>query len=123
MDYGHCGAWAETLGICAPLQEMMLQSYGGVLRLFPCWPKAVAASFTTFRAEGAFLVSASCANGEVTSVEILSERGGTCRLYSPWEAGLRVQTAAGQGVDVTPPVEGICAFETKVGETYRLGAR
>ncbi|MBI2302045.1 MAG: hypothetical protein HYU66_24335, partial [Armatimonadetes bacterium] len=31
-DYGHSGAWTETLGIAAPLQEMMLQSFGGVLR-------------------------------------------------------------------------------------------
>ena len=75
MDYGHAGAWTETLGICAPLQEMMLQSFGGVLRLFPAWPREVAASFTTFRTEGAFLVSASWAEGSVASAEIRSEKG------------------------------------------------
>ena len=120
MDYGHCGAWTETLGICAPLQEMMLQSFGGVLRLFPAWPKNVAASFTTFRAEGAFLVSGACGDGEVKSVEVLSERGGTCRLYSPWDKGLRVASEDGRAVEVKGPGDAIYAFETEPGQRYRL---
>jgi hypothetical protein len=33
---------------------------------FPQWPKDVATRFTTFRAEGAFLVGAACSDGEVT---------------------------------------------------------
>lgn len=119
-DYGHCGAWTETLGICAPLQEMMLQSYGGVLRLFPCWPRAVPAAFTTFRAEGAFLVSASIADGTVAGVGILSEKGGACRLYSPWEGGLVVRGAAGNAVAVEAPTDGIYSFATQAGERYTL---
>ena len=122
-DYGHCGAWTETLGICAPLQEMMLQSYGGVLRIFPCWPKTVPASFTTFRAEGAFLVSASMEDGVVTSLEILSENGGPCRLYSPWESGLTVQDGEGKAVGVDGPTEGICSFQTTAGGRYSLTPR
>ncbi len=117
--YGHSGAWTETLGICAPLQEMMLQSFGGVLRIFPYWPKAVDASFTTFRAEGAFLVSASWSGGQVQTAEVLSERGAGCRLYSPW-AGLRVETADGQPVTVSGPEEGIYTFATTAGGRYRL---
>jgi hypothetical protein len=119
-DYGHAGAWTETLGIAAPLQEMLLQSYGGVLRLFPAWPAAVPASFRTLRAEGAFLISASWENGTVTSLEILSEKGGECRLYSPWDSGVSVETAAGDVVAVTGPAEGVYAFPTQAGETYRL---
>ncbi|MBM3501453.1 MAG: hypothetical protein FJX74_22595, partial [Armatimonadetes bacterium] len=98
-DYGRAGAWTETLGVCAPLQEMMLQSYGGVLRIFPCWPQAVPASFTTFRAEGAFLVSASWEDGRVTACQVLSERGGECRLYSPWDTPPTIRTAAGAEVN------------------------
>jgi hypothetical protein len=122
-DYGHAGAWTETLGICAPLQEMMLQSFGGVLRIFPCWPKEVPASFTTFRAEGAFLVSASMQDGIVTSLSILSEKGGPCRLYSPWEDGLTVRDAAGHAVAVEGPTEGIYSFETQAAERYTLTSR
>ena len=120
-NYGHAGAWTETLGVAAPLQEMMLQTNGGVLRIFPCWPKAVAASFRTFRAEGAFLVSASWADGAVTSVEILSEKGGPCRLYSPWDTKPKVETAAGKAVAVDGPKDDIYEFGTTAGERYRVG--
>jgi alpha-L-fucosidase 2 len=122
-NYGHCGAWTETLGIVAPLQEMMLQSYGGVLRVFPCWPANVAASFTTFRAEGAFLVSASWEEGAVTSLEILSETGGTCRLAEPWPEGVSIETSSGLPIATVQWAEGIPAFETTAGETYRVRRR
>jgi hypothetical protein len=127
-NYGHCGAWTETLGIAAPLQEMLLQSYGGVLRVFPCWPAEVAAGFTTFRAEGAFLVSASWKDGRVTALEILSEKGGPCRVVAPWSEGLRVETVSAESVEVTPVgvkpwAEGILLFETAAKTRYRLRPR
>jgi hypothetical protein len=119
-NYGHCGAWTETLGIAAPLQEMMLQSYGGVLRIFPCWPSDVAASYTTLRAEGAFLVSAGWKDGRVTSLEIVSEKGTPCRLVTPWPGGVKVESASGESVPSTEWAPGISAFETKAGQTYRV---
>jgi len=119
-DYGHSGAWTETLGICAPLQEMMLQGFGGVLRIFPCWPKAVPASFRDFRAEGAFLVSAEWKDGAVVSARVTSERGGECRLYAPWAKGVRVTTAGGEAVAVKPWAEGIVTFATQAGGQYVL---
>ena len=122
-NYGHCGAWTETLGIAAPLQEMLLQSYGGVLRVFPCWPAGVPASFTTFRAEGAFLVSAAWKDGRVTSLEILSEKGGTCRLVAPWPEGAQVETATGHSVTTADWAPGIPAFDTTAGEVYRVHAK
>ncbi len=121
-DYGHSGAWTETLGIVAPLQEMMLQSFGGVLRIFPAWPASHDASFATFRAEGAFLVSAGIAKGVVGPVEIRSERGGVCRLYSPWPAGLKVVDANGAAVPVNGPTDGIVEFATTAGGRYILSA-
>ena len=37
-NYGRSGAWTESLGVLAPLQEMMLQSWDGALRILPAWP-------------------------------------------------------------------------------------
>jgi len=119
-DYGHAGAWTETLGICGPLEEMMLQSYGQVIRLFPQWPKDVAARFTTFRAEGAFLVSAACSDGEVIDVEVSSEAGGPCRFYPPWDGLPRVETAQGTPVPLEEWAEGILSFDTTPGAKYRI---
>jgi len=74
------GNFAAAAGI----QEMLLQSHGGIVRLFPAVPDSWKdVSFTTLRAEGAFLISAQRSNGEVTHVEILSEKGGPLRIASP----------------------------------------
>ena len=69
----------------AGLQEMLLQSHTGVIEVFPAVPKAWKnAAFRTLRAQGAFLVSAERRDGTTTRVEIIAEKGGTCRLNSPF---------------------------------------
>ncbi len=67
------------------IENMLLQSRGGRIHIFPAIPKSWEdVSFTTLRAEGAFLVSARRANGKTEQVEITSEAGGRCVLVSPW---------------------------------------
>lgn len=118
-NYGHAGAWTETLGITAPLQEMMLQSWDGALRVFPAWPRKLDASFKDFRAQGAFLVSASWAQGRVGALSIFSEKGGECRLYEPWPSGVRVTDQNGAPVHIERE-QGIARFQTTAGGRYRV---
>ena len=68
------------------IQEMMLQSYEDVIRIFPVWPrkKHPNASFRNFRAWGGFEVSASLKDGEIEKVTVLSHKGNTCRVENPW---------------------------------------
>lgn len=69
----------------AGLQEMFLQSHTGVIHVFPAMPDGWRdAAFHTLRARGAFLISAERKAGKCTSVEITSEKGGRCRLLSPF---------------------------------------
>ncbi|MEJ2702205.1 MAG: hypothetical protein P8Z79_07155, partial [Sedimentisphaerales bacterium] len=69
----------------AGLQQMLLQSYSGTIRLFPAVPASWKdVSFKMLRAEGAFLVSAIRRNGSVQTVEITPEKGGFCRLENPF---------------------------------------
>ena len=64
---------------------MLLQSHGGVLRIFPAIPASWKdVSFTNFRAEGAFLVSAMVKEGTIDEVHIVAEKGGTVRLSNPF---------------------------------------
>jgi hypothetical protein len=121
-NYGHAGAWTESLGVTAPLQEMMLQSWDGGLRIFPAWPRNLEARFENFRAEGAFLVSASWAKGRVESFKILSEKGAPCRLYAPWPAGVAVLDGVGQPVECATDEYGRLAFATLPGGTYQVKA-
>ncbi len=83
------GVWTENLSLPAVLNECLLQSYSGVLRLFPNTTNLGKARFRDLRAAGAFLVSAEWDGQTVSGVGILSEKGVTLRLWIPqgWEAG------------------------------------
>ncbi len=119
-NYGRAGAWTESLGVAAPLQEMMLQSWDGALRIFPAWPKNLEARFDSFRAEGAFLVTSAWSQGKVTSLSIRSEKGAPCKLYSPWPGGVRVTDRDGKAVSVAPDQYGRPSFATQAGMEYQL---
>ncbi len=121
-NYGHSGAWTESLGVLAPLQEMMLQSWDGALRVFPAWPDGLDAGFETLRAEGAFLVSAAWSKGAVRTLTVTSEKGATCRLYPPWPKGVRVLDAAGRPVATKDAGHGRVSFATKPGAKYTVQA-
>ena len=121
--YGRAGAWTESLGVTGPLQEMMLQSWDGALRIFPAWPKNLDARFEKFRAEGAFLVTAAWSAGQVTSLEIVSEKGSPCRLYPPWPSGANVTEAGGQAVSLTPIGDDRVEFATRPGVRYILARK
>ncbi len=98
------------------VQEMLLQSHTGTVRLFPAIPadwKDV--SFTTLRANGAFLISAERKQGEVSKVSILAKQGGTLRLENPFP-GKSVK-AEGKAVQYE---NGILVIDTKPGESITL---
>lgn len=85
MYMGGMGIWFENFALPAVINECLMQSYDGVIRLFPNWEAKSDVSFRTLRARGAFLVSADLKNGQVECVKIHSERGGVCRLLNPWD--------------------------------------
>lgn len=84
------GIWFENFGLPVVINECLMQSYNGTIRLFPNWPLGRPAAFRTLRAVGAFLVSASCADGLIGPVEILSEAGDPLRMLNPWKNGARI---------------------------------
>jgi len=69
----HGGGGLENRSGFLAINEMLLRSHDGVMRLFPCWPREMDATFGTLRAVGAFLVSAELKNGLISSVSISSE--------------------------------------------------
>ncbi len=67
------------------IQEMLLQSQNGRITIFPAIPAAwKEAHFSTLRAEGAFLISATLHHGSIGRVRIHAEQGGTLRLADPF---------------------------------------
>ncbi|NVK53062.1 MAG: hypothetical protein HWD85_09020 [Flavobacteriaceae bacterium] len=68
------------------IQEMLIQSHTGVVKLFPAIPadwKDV--SFNQLRTFGAFIISAKLEQGIVSEVEVLSEKGGKIILENPFK--------------------------------------
>ena len=112
------GIWFENFSLPLVINECLMQSYTGIIRLFPNWPAEKAAAFRTLRAVGAFLVSARHEQGVVHDLTILSEQGGACRLYNPWPGStIRVRDDKDGMVAVTHDGE-VVTFETTRGETY-----
>ena len=82
--FRHYGGGIEHLTtIPATINEMLMQSHQGIIRLFPCWNKKSDASFENLRADGAFLVSAELEKEKVISLEIKSLKGRNCTVECP----------------------------------------
>jgi len=115
------GIWFENFALPVVINECLMQSYTGIIRLFPNWPATRDAQFTTLRAVGAFLVSCERKAGEIRSLVIHSEKGGLCRLYSPWSAA-SVKVVQGN-TEVPLNITGdVIAFDTTPGATYLVSA-
>ena len=88
-DYGnygfmdHMGVWFENFALPAVINECLMQSYNGEIRLFPNWPPEKDAEFHNLRAAGAFLVSARLRKGKIENVRILSEAGDRLIIVTP----------------------------------------
>jgi hypothetical protein len=90
-DYmGRMGIWFENFSLPVVINECLLQSYTGQLRLFPNWPEGVDGAFQDLRAVGAFLVSASFAGGQVQWLRVSAEVGGSLSVINPWPGRVEV---------------------------------
>jgi len=103
------GIWFENFSLPLVINECLLQSYTGILRFFPNWPKEKEAEFKSLRAVGAFLVSARVSGGKVQWIEVLSEAGQPLSLISPWKNGAILERRKGK--------------EILSGETFRIGTK
>ncbi|MBP8129952.1 MAG: glycoside hydrolase N-terminal domain-containing protein [Candidatus Hydrogenedentes bacterium] len=80
------------------VHEMLLQSWGGCVRVFPAVaPQWADVSFFNLRAEGAFVVSAKRERGQTVWVRVTTGKGGMLRLRDPFGG----ESAAWTRPDVT----------------------
>lgn len=119
-DHGYIGAYGESMGVIAPIQEMMLQSWDRSIRVFPAWPVGMNGKFRTLRAEGAFLVSGEFKDGRVMPIHIHSEKGRPCRVKSPWATPVRVIAQTGKAIESCMTEDGYVEFASEAGATYEL---
>ena len=114
------GIWTENLSLPAVLNECMLQSFSGTIRLFPNTTNLGAARFESLRAAGAFLVSAAWDGRAIVSpVVLVSEKGAAARIAKPWDSLRLVRARDGRLLE--PRRDGdVIEFSTEAGERYLL---
>src|SRR5208283_4902472 len=115
------GIWTENFSLPAVLNECLMQSYTGVIHLFPNTSNLGPAQFQNLRAAGAFLVSAAYDGKAITHLSILSEKGKTLRLARPWSApAITVRRLSdSREVPVRAEIDAL-VFDTQPGERYRI---
>jgi hypothetical protein len=114
QGHQHGTYMGEMIGIAGLINEFLLQSVGGKIRLFPCWPANQDASFTRLRAQGGFVVSSAYQAGRVTSVTIESSAGKELCLLSPW----KTIYVNGKKGEIGP--DGLVTLKTKKGEVLEF---
>ncbi|MCZ8520351.1 MULTISPECIES: glycosyl hydrolase family 95 catalytic domain-containing protein [Paenibacillus] len=84
--YREAGPVIETpLAAAESIHDMLLQSWGGIIRVFPAVPQEWSdAAFHELRTEGAFLVSAVRQGGETRFIRVKSLAGEPCVLRTGW---------------------------------------
>jgi hypothetical protein len=117
------GLWCENFAVPVVLNECMLQSYSGTVRLFPNTLNLGAARFEKLRCVGAFLVNGAYDGKTVTAFEVLSEQGTPLQFASPWP-GRRVRVIRSRDKKVFQPVQAqevdVWEVPTESGERYSI---
>lgn len=118
------GTFSQTIeagfGAVAALQELVLQSNGGVVRLFESAPPAWAdVSLWNFRTEGAFLISAVRKDYRTKFIHVYAEVGGTLVLRSTWKEDF-VHVERGDNVETCSLVDGAITLAMLPGEEVTL---
>ncbi|RPD41832.1 glycosyl hydrolase family 95 catalytic domain-containing protein [Chitinophaga barathri] len=113
------GGGIETLAaVPLTINEMLMQSYEGRVRIFPNWNHNRDAHFENLRAYGAFLVSSAVKNNEVQYVKVFSEKGRNCEMENPWP-GRSVQLVRKNEVPVILSGK-VLRISTKENDAFEL---
>jgi len=115
MIFYYGGGMENSSAIPSVINEMLLQSYEGIIRLFPVWDKKQNVRFHGLRANGAFVIDASLENGRI-SADILSEQGMPLVVEIPYGGGTLVREDGKQ----ISAAEGTLTVNTCKGERIKL---
>lgn len=123
--YKEAGPVMETpLAGAEAIHDMLLQSWGGKLRIFPAVPEAWSELvFHDLRAEGAFLVSAVRKQGTTAWIRVKSLAGEPCVVKTGWRGPVGGQLISSSGkVHVIPHwhMEDELSLDLKQGEEVIL---
>jgi len=116
----NAGPVVENFAFTAVINEMLLQSYNGKIRVFPALPDGMSAKIADLRAVGAFLVSSEIDDGQVKYIAVKSEQGSACTVVNPWQDhdAIRVTDITGDNELQVSPMNQEVTFATEKGHDY-----
>jgi hypothetical protein len=102
--------------------ELLLQSWGNKIRVFPAVPeKWNEAVFSDLRAQGGFLVSAVRRDGKTQWVSIFSEKGEPCYLkMTDWKGAIKPFNPSRDFI-INEIADGEYQIDLRAGERITLG--
>ena len=114
----HGGGIEHLTTVPVTVNEMLMQSFEGIIRLFPCWNRKSDASFENLRADGTFLVSAALENGQITTAKIKSLAGRSCTVE---DCGIKRIIRESDNSEIPyKKSNGKVEFETQANTVYKL---
>ena len=117
----HGGGGIEDLSaVPNTIQEMLLQSYEGIITIIPNWPAGKPASFAGWLADGAFEVDAAYDGSTVTSLSICSLKGRQLVLRNPWPGR---QVLVSTNGSTTAHDAAILTLPTEEGQRFEFSAK
>jgi hypothetical protein len=115
--FRHMGMEAMSV-LTAAMNEALLQSHDGVIRVAPAAEGNQHSRFTLHAMDG-FVVSSEINKGKPAWISIRSLRGGICRIANPWQAAY----VSEDGKRTARTDKAIIEFETRSGGTFTLVPR
>lgn len=115
--FNRFGHYTEQFAVSMAISELLLQSVGDIIRVFPAYPKDASAQFRNMLAQGGFLISASQRDSEVEWIEVKSPFGKCLRLLTPWRSVIiRSSTGKVRKVTFKPHQRPVIELDTQLGE-------
>jgi len=103
------------------INEMLMQSYTGKIRVFPATPRSWAdVRFHQLRAAGAYLVTSEKRDGQVAYIVIESLKGTPCRVQNPWPGEKVFVRDTKKNKTVLKSSKDELFFKTRPGRTYLI---
>jgi hypothetical protein len=123
--YQESGPVIETpLSAAQSLHDMVCQSWGGIIRVFPALPAAWAdLTVHQFRTQGAFLLSAVRRGGATRWVRLVSEAGAPCVVRHGIAGPVDVRDGWGRPLRYGDAGDGAVRITLRKGESALITAK
>ncbi len=108
-----------NFGCMAGVAEMLLQSHEGYIEPLAALPKAwIIGEYKGLVARGNFEISVAWKDGRATFIEVLSNKGGECRLKYPSIKNAKIIDDKGNEISSESNDSDILSFQTEKGRKY-----